>query len=194
MSIHPKRILWPTDFSVLAVKGAHYAEAFRESFRAELHVVHVCPVLTWAVSSVPLMTGGDMRVSVEDLATPARAQLKELIPQLFTRPHQVTTKVLTGTAWYEICRYARDERIDLIVIATHGLTGLRHLMMGSTAERVVQHAAAPVLTVKSIEREFIDQAIETQATVLNSQANSAQYRGKAYRKSGRAPDAATLPR
>jgi hypothetical protein len=142
------------------------------------------------------MTGGDMLVSVEDLATPARAQLEKLIPQLFTRPHQVRTKVLTGTAWYEICRYARDERIDLIVIATHGVTGLRHLMMGSTAERVVQHAAAPVLTVKSIEREFIDQAVEqaTQATVPNSQANSAQYPGKAYRKSGRAPDTATSPR
>jgi nucleotide-binding universal stress UspA family protein len=71
--------------------------------------------------------------------------------------------VVVGTPWYEICRYARDAEIDLIVIATHGATGLRHLLMGSTAERVVQHATAPVLAVKSIEREFVDDPMSAAA-------------------------------
>ena len=155
MPIHPTRILWPTDFSPLSLKAAGYAEAFRKGFEAELHVIYVCPVLAWSDSSLCLMSGGDMHVSTVDLATPARAQLATLVQQHFSQPAQVRTAVETGTAWYEICRYARQHQIDLIVIATHGVTGLRHLMMGSTAERVVQHAAAPVLTIKSIERDFL---------------------------------------
>ena len=156
MLIHPKRILWPTDFSTLSMKGAEYARAFQRAFAAELHVVHVCPPFVLTDSTIPLMSGGDMLVSQVDLVTPAKAQMRTVIAAQFPDPSAVETSVLTGTAWYEICRYARDARVDLIVIATHGATGLRHLLMGSTAERVVQHAAAPVLTVKSIERDFVD--------------------------------------
>ena len=73
MFIRPKTILWPTDFSSLAMKGAEYAEAFRGFFGAQLHVMHVCPALAWSDSTVPLMSGGDMLVSQVDLVTPARA-------------------------------------------------------------------------------------------------------------------------
>ena len=156
MSIHLKKILWPTDFSPLSMKGAEYAQALRTAFDAQLHVMHVCPVLAWSDSSIPMMSGGDKLVGEVDLVTPARAELKRLIAKRFPDPQTIATHVVSGSAWYEICRYARDQQIDLIVIATHGATGLQHLLMGSTAERVVQHAAAPVLAVKSIERDFID--------------------------------------
>jgi len=162
--IHPKKILWPTDFSPLSTKGAEYAEAFRASFGAQLHVIYVCPVLAWADSTLPLMTGGDMLVSQVDLVTPAKAQLAKFVAERFHHAETIATHVVVGTPWYEICRYARDKQIDLIVIATHGTSGLRHLMMGSTAERVVQHAAAPVLAVKSVEREFIEQPTLTSRT------------------------------
>jgi nucleotide-binding universal stress UspA family protein len=155
--IHPKTILWPTDFSPLSMKGADYAEAFRTSFGAQLHVIYVCPVLDWAGNTVPLMTGGDVLVTQADLVTPARAQLEEFVASRFRDANAIQTDVLVGTAWYEICRYSRDKQIDLIIIATHGTTGLRHLIMGSTAERVVRHAAAPVLAVKSIEQEFLEE-------------------------------------
>jgi nucleotide-binding universal stress UspA family protein len=155
MLIHPKRILWPTDFSPLSIKGAEYADAFRRAFGAELHVLHVCPPLVLTDNTIPLMSGGDILVSQVDLITPAKVQMRNFVAAHFPDPSAVETKVVTGTAWHEICRYARDVRVDLIVIATHGATGLRHLLMGSTAERVVQHAAAPVLAVKSVERDFI---------------------------------------
>ena len=151
------RWLITTDFSPLSMRGAEYAEAFRDSFGAQLHVMHVCPVLVWADNTVPLMSGGDVLVSRVDLVTPARAQLKRFVADRFGDPGAIATHVVVGTPWYEICRYARDQQVDLIIIATHGATGLRHLLMGSTAERVVQHAAAPVLAVKSIEREFLEQ-------------------------------------
>jgi len=162
--IHPKKILWPTDFSPLSMKGAEYADACCASFGAQLHVIYVCPVLAWADNTLPLMTGGDMLVSQVDLVTPAKAQLKEIVAENFDHVETIATHVVVGTPWYEICRYARDQQIDLIVIATHGTSGLRHVLMGSTAERVVQHAAAPVLTVKSVEREFIEQPNLTRST------------------------------
>jgi nucleotide-binding universal stress UspA family protein len=139
----------------MSMKGARYAEAFRAAFAAELHVMHVCPVLVWNDTTVPLMSGGDILVSEIDLVTPAEAQLKRLIQEKFSDARNIKAKVVVGTAWHEICRYATEAQIDLVVIATHGATGLPHLLMGSTAERVVQHASAPVLTVKSIERDFV---------------------------------------
>ena len=60
----------------------------------------------------------------------------------------ISTVVLTGHASTEICRYAAKENCDLIVIATHGRTGLKHMVLGSTAEQVVRHAPCPVLTLR----------------------------------------------
>ncbi len=60
-----------------------------------------------------------------------------------------------GSAYHEICAAAKDEEVDLIIIATHGHTGLKHVVLGSTAERVVRHAPCPVLTVRVHEHEFV---------------------------------------
>ena|SRR5688572_29950452 len=155
MCIQPKNVLWPTDFSPLSLKGAQYAVGFSTAFRSRLHVMHVCPVLTWSDNTMFLMTGGDKVVSEVEVLPAAKAQLQRLLAEQFDDSSAIVSAVVLGTPWYEICRYARDQQIDLIVIATHGATGLRHLLMGSTAERVVQHAHAPVLAVKSIERDFI---------------------------------------
>ena len=83
--------------------------------------------------------------------------MQRLIDEQLDRSESITSAVVVGVPWYEICRYARDHQIDLIVIATHGATGMKHLLMGSMAERVVQHASAPVLAVKSIERDFLEE-------------------------------------
>jgi nucleotide-binding universal stress UspA family protein len=64
--------------------------------------------------------------------------------------------VRIGSAWQEITEIARDRDIDLIIIGTHGYTGLKHLVLGSTAEKVVRHAPCPVLTVREKEHEFVD--------------------------------------
>ena len=65
------------------------------------------------------------------------------------------TAVRTGKPFYEINQYALDERIDLIVIATHGHSGVEHILFGSTAEKVVRKAPCPVLVVRTGEREFV---------------------------------------
>jgi nucleotide-binding universal stress UspA family protein len=142
MFIHPKHILWPTDLSPLSLKAAEYARVFTQTFGANLHVLHVAPALVFN-STTAIMTGGDAAVGTIDTVT---------------HPHHITvaSQVVVGEAWYEVCRYARDHTIDLIILATHGRTGFKHVLMGSTAERVVRHASCPVLTVKSFEREFIE--------------------------------------
>jgi nucleotide-binding universal stress UspA family protein len=61
---------------------------------------------------------------------------------------RLTCHAEVSTTWPRICSYAEEHDIDLIVLATHGLTGLKHVLIGSVAERVVQHAKCPVLVVK----------------------------------------------
>jgi nucleotide-binding universal stress UspA family protein len=155
MHIRPTKILWPTDFSPLAMKAADYARAFAAAFHAELHVLHVAAPLIvgeWPSTFI----GAEVPLAPQDVLIPAQARLERLIAEEFDDEEQrIVARVIVGLPWQEICRYARHEQIDLIVMATHGVTGLKHLVMGSTAERVVQHATAPVLTVKSIERDFV---------------------------------------
>ena len=156
MPIHPRRILWPTDCSQLSLKGLEYGRVFCDIFKAELYVIHVAPLIVFD-SSFAMMTAGDAPVGVTDTVAPAKEALQQLLrTELGEVEQNVHSHVTAGNAWYEICRFARDNQIDLIILATHGATGFRHLLMGSTAERVVQHAACPVLTVKSFEREFLE--------------------------------------
>lgn len=68
---------------------------------------------------------------------------------------RITTCLREGRAFVEIVTAAREETVDLIVIGTHGRTGLAHMLIGSTAERVVRTAPCPVLTVKHPEHEFV---------------------------------------
>ena len=155
MNIQPKRILWPTDFSELAAQGEKYASAIAEAFGAELHVIHVCQPLIGATADLPLSPAVAIGITQKDLIDAAEARLKDLLTR-DVREHRVAAcSVRVGNPWQEICRYAEAEKIDLIVIGTHGYTGVRHVLIGSVAERVVQHAPCPVLTVKTNERDFV---------------------------------------
>jgi len=69
----------------------------------------------------------------------------------------VRTKIVIGRPFVEIVQYAKDEAIDMIIIATHGRSGLQHVLMGSVVDRVVRKAPCPVLVVRSQEHEFLTQ-------------------------------------
>lgn len=154
MIVSPKRILWPTDFSPLSLKAADYARGFRDVFQAELWVVHVCtPPVNPALDFPPAVAPAPAP-SPDDLVEPARIRLKRLVEAQFEESAGIRSAVLLGIPWLEVCNYARDNQIDLIIIATHGRTGLRHVLMGSVAERIVQHAPCPVLVVRNVERDF----------------------------------------
>lgn len=152
MNPRPKKILWPTDFSELSLEAGQYVRCYREVFEAELHVVHVCHELASPALEVELPTGLELSVSQKNLLEAAQTRLRKTTQEIFGKDLPVVCKPLAGNAWPEVCGYAERAGIDLIIVATHGLTGLRHVVLGSTAERIVQHAPCAVLTVKCFEQ------------------------------------------
>jgi nucleotide-binding universal stress UspA family protein len=93
-------------------------------------------------------------VTQDQVLEAARARLRDVVAREFGDSSHAALDVRIGVPWQEICRYAETEKCDLIVMSTHGYTGIRHVLIGSTAERVVQHAPCPVLTVKTTERDL----------------------------------------
>lgn len=154
--LHLRKILVPTDMSPPAEKAIRYAAQLAEQFGGELFVVHIIePVypypldgMTYFPTSLPTDPNIARRPELE-------ANLQQRAGKL-QQEHRIKVKseVRVGTAYDQIVRAARDLEADLVVVATHGYTGLKHFLLGSTAEKVVRHAPCPVLVVREKEREF----------------------------------------
>ena len=82
-------------------------------------------------------------------------QLEDQVTTLKVEYPKISGKRVTGNTFLEIIQAARDDDVDMIVMGTHGRTGLAHVLIGSVAERVVREAPCPVLTVKNPEHEFV---------------------------------------
>ncbi|MDX1530288.1 MAG: universal stress protein [Rhodothermales bacterium] len=138
-----RRILVPLDFSELAEEGLLYARELADKFGAELDVVHV--VEEPAFPSFYKL--GAMRIygMVPDQEKLAWTALRK---RFSPDEEGVRLHVLRGAAESEIVRYATDRKVDLVVLTSHGLTGLQHVLLGSVAEKVTRHAPCPVLLVK----------------------------------------------
>lgn len=140
-----RRILHPTDFSDNARAALPLVLEYVQLHGAELHVIHVLEPM---VSTTDFTWAGLNHAELEarrlEGATEALAEYVESIG----RP-QVVSAVVRGKNHEAICEYARAEAIDLIVLCTHGHSGLSHLLLGSTAELVVRTAPCPVLTLKA---------------------------------------------
>ena len=149
-----KRILIPTDFSDFSKPAFSYGCMLAEQFKSELHLLHVVasPVM---YGTDPIMLPAEALADhMTELKSHAEAKLKEL-PDARNNELSVVREVRQGAAYVEIVRYARANDIDLIVIGTHGRTGLSHVFLGSVAERVVRKAACPVLTVRPEGHQFV---------------------------------------
>ena len=142
-----KNILSPTDFSEHSYKAIKVAGELALHFSARLVVLHV-------VSLTPLITGSvdtpgfDVAYYQQELEKDAREQLQDVIKKLVSKDvKNFASMIASGSYPDEILRIAREEKSDLIVIGTRGRTGVAHLVLGSVAERVVQLAPCPVLTI-----------------------------------------------
>lgn len=142
-----QRILFPTDFSDHSKAAEKSACDLADQFGAELHVLHVLhdPLLTMPMTAAALLVPPQ---SLENEITFAEDEIQKIPPMAMASGKRVVRVVRTGTIFDTIVRYAQESAIDLIVIGTHGRTGLRHVLLGSIAERVVQHAPCSVLTVR----------------------------------------------
>ena len=151
MIVSIRRILFPTDFSPPARHAQRYAIALAEKFGAELHALNVVPeiVLPTADSlAVWTLPEGGMKAQVE-------AVERQLQVELGSTAVVVRRSVVVGFPVEEIMQYAVDQDIDLIVVGTHGHTGLSHLLLGSVAEKLVRLAKCPVLTVHPQGHQFV---------------------------------------
>ncbi len=143
VSLHPKHVLVPTDFSDQANKAVDDGLAMVEDPQ-DLTVLHVAPALSSFLEGDPLV--GVNMVSDKD-----RAQhLLEMLHKKFSGKQfkNVNFKVAFGTPAEEITKAAEKEKADLIMLPSHGRTGLARIMIGSVAERVVRLAHCPVLVLR----------------------------------------------
>ncbi|MFQ5731538.1 MAG: universal stress protein [Planctomycetaceae bacterium] len=150
--IQLKRILVPTDFSKFSDVALRYASEFSIRFNSELHLLNVVQNPAY-LSPDPTLVTGAVQEFGEQLTHYAQRQLDAVEPPF--KPSKLTRSVREGAPVVEIVRYAKENDIDLIVLGTHGRTGLSHVFLGSVAENVVRKAPCPVLTVRHPEHDFV---------------------------------------
>ena len=144
-------VLVPLDFSRPSFKALEYALPLAERFGAKLHLVHAFDY------DFPMSTFSAMPLAIPEaeLASRAKRRLQEVAKKYAIALAPENCHVVKGRAYHAVCQLARKLEIDLIVTTTRGHTGLRHVFLGSTAERIVQHAPCGVLVVREHEREFV---------------------------------------
>lgn len=140
-----KRILVPVDFSHCSKEALEFAAPFARQFGASLTVLNVITPY-YAVDPYGMNPPGDFE---PDLAICAQQQLDRLVSETLPPDVPAQTLVRRGRPANEIIEAAKELDADLIVIPTHGHTGLKHVVFGSTAEYVVRHAPCPVLTLRA---------------------------------------------
>ena len=148
------RILIPTDFSKFSQNALMYAAAFAEKFGAGLHLLHVVQNLSPVIPEI-LPVEPPPVPSVEQLTTAVQSAFDRLVTENKLEELVVHREVREGPPFYEIIRYAKEAQIDLIVMGTHGHSGLAHVLLGSVTEKVVRKSPCPVLTVRHPEHEFV---------------------------------------
>lgn len=145
-----KTILVPHDFSSSANHAAALARDEAKLHGARLLLLHVIDLPTAIKPDtviVPDATGAPINVR-EYAVSSAEAHLQDIVARLAKDGATATSFVRVGNPVDEITRFIDEEKVSLVVMGTHGRTGLQHLLVGSVAERVVRTATCPVLTVR----------------------------------------------
>ena len=148
-----RNIVVPTDFSKLSFTAFGYAKDIAERWNAAIHIIYVLektpPFL--AMRSLDV-TEDEVMASMEEHA---RKQLDEAVRQFGELPKIKITPVLKkGIDYEEIVKYAKESKADIIVVATHGRTGVLHTLVGSVAEKVIRYAKCPVLVTTPTEDDL----------------------------------------
>jgi universal stress protein A len=148
-----KNVLVATDFDEPAATALAYGKDLARQYDATLHVLHVVDDVTARYATeIPMFTADEQA----EIEKSARARVDALLTSEDRK--QLNARGIVRSSLspaLAICDYAKANRIDLIIMGTHGRGAMAHFLMGSVAERVVRTAPCPVLTVRRPEREFI---------------------------------------
>lgn len=165
-----KCIILPTDFSDCSAIAIRYACELAERFQAELHLLHVVEDVSARLPDFVMgLSIPAFRENFSDrrdrLEADALSRLGKLLPEDLSSGSRLVAATRFGTPFVEIIRYAREHRADLIVMATHGRSGLSHALIGSVAENVIRKSPRPVLSVRPDSHGFMSMPNETQTAV-----------------------------
>jgi nucleotide-binding universal stress UspA family protein len=154
-----RTILVPTDFSECSRAAVEQAAQFAQIFGADIRLLHIME---------PPMYGLDFTLSQPESPPGLREILTEKMRGLTEGLRKLGISAEgrfgIGVPFLEILQAAKDQAADLIVMGTHGRTGLAHLLLGSTAERVIQRAHCPVLTVRSLKTGTAEPVLQSEAS------------------------------
>jgi universal stress protein A len=138
-----RNIVVPVDFSENATEAVKSASELAVQFGARITLIHV-------IEPPPFMSGYETlpyKVSEKQLELTAETELEALAVRFVDLSVETKRVLRKGKAYQEIVDAAKELKADLVVLSTHGYTGLKHSLLGSTAERVVRHARCPVLVL-----------------------------------------------
>lgn len=148
-----KKVLCPTDFSEPSLCGLHLANEMASKFDMEIIVLNIHKPIPRLPT--PRIEASDVTFDIsayeERVAEDARDTLASLSDSVFDDGVGVRLEVRMGRPAYEILSFAKEEDVDAIFIATHGRTGIAHIVFGSVASKVVRRAHCPVITIRSCD-------------------------------------------
>lgn len=143
-----RRILCATDFSPASTRVYQYAIDLAARLQAEVKLIHAYQIPAYTLPDGVVEVPIEVENGIRDRLT---KQLEEFARSIDTRGVRVESKLFDGVPYVEITRAAKEMSTDLVIIGTHGRTGLAHLLLGSVAERVVRTSEVPVLTIRAGE-------------------------------------------
>lgn len=146
-SLTVKTILVPLDFSEASIRALRYSIGLAERFEAAIHLVHVQP--TDELTAVA--RAGHFMLDCADAIALMQDRLAEIQIEQHAPFWPDNCHILTGRPYEEVCKLARELEADLIFLPTRGNSGLKHIVLGSTAERIVRFAPCPVLVLRGTE-------------------------------------------
>ncbi len=145
-----KNIVVPTDFSKLSFNAAKYARDLAEKLNANIHLLYVMDKTLPFIGQKNGETSEESLIKIKE--EQAFKQMMEIKEQLFEDlEDMVTCNLRKGMDYEEIVAFTQQVKGDLIVIATHGRTGILHSLLGSVAEKVIRYAKCPVLVINPTE-------------------------------------------
>jgi nucleotide-binding universal stress UspA family protein len=147
-----KKILVPLDFSDYTEEIINVAVRIAEKFGSTIHLLHVIPNMDYFTPYESFLPAENLVSIQRDIEREVGKDLEAVVKKISDIP--VTKAIHTGVAFLEIIDYVRSEKIDLVVMGTHGRGGFEHILLGSVAEKVVRRSPCPVLTVRPAGKQF----------------------------------------
>jgi nucleotide-binding universal stress UspA family protein len=144
----PKSILVPTDFSEFSDKALQQAIDIAKQFKSKIYLLHIVGIVIQCAVDYCLDVQTVNEVEQKSIDSAKKMAEEQMAKFPDSKSVDISVDIRRGTPYEEILKDQQEKKIDLIVIASHGKTGLRHYLIGSVAEKVVQVAKCPVLLVR----------------------------------------------